>query len=386
MTDMQAAYVYGLAHLLPLGERSAMKIYRLAPSRDAWNRDRQRLRDQVLTTLGPKSEVLLTANWDALMEQAATEIRRQQEAGVILLGIDDPDYPPLLRQIPDPPLFLFLKGSVSALSEFLAVAIVGTRNSTMGGEQVAFKIAKYFGAHRCLIVSGLAKGIDAAAHKGALDAGAKTVAVFGTSLDKVYPAENKDLAYQILDDGGAWVSELPLHKKGHRHSFVQRDRIQSGLSVAVIPVQTGIEGGTMHTVEFAERQKRLLFCPRPLNVEGSAKQYEGINELIRSGRAKPFQADDYSAVLDKIEERRSSLMSLSFAHSETNASIHPAADQASLAFRDAAVSRGRMDTDLIDVVADKLASAGLTDPSRFEAIVNGVRTRLFSIASHNKKT
>src|SRR5713226_3095749 len=194
MTDIQTAYVYSLAHLLPLGERSAMKAYRFAPARDSWNTNPQQLRDELLASLGPKSEVLLTANWDALMEQATNEIRKQERAGIALLSIDNPDYPPLLRQISDPPLILFLKGSVSALSQCLAVAIVGTRDSTPGGEQVAFKIAKFFGAHGCSIVSGLAKGIDTAAHKGAIDSGTKTVAVFGTSLDKVYPAENKDLA------------------------------------------------------------------------------------------------------------------------------------------------------------------------------------------------
>ncbi len=380
MNELQTAYVYGLAHLLPLGETSARKTYRLALTRDSWRANPQELRRKLEESIGPKSEVLLTTNWDALVEEATIEIRKQEQDGIRLLSIDDSEYPPLLKKIADAPLILFVKGSVSAFLECLSVAIIGTRDSTPAGEQVAFKVARFFGANRCAIVSGLAKGIDTAAHKGALDAGAKTVAVFATPLDKVYPAENKELARQILDDGGAWVSEIPLRKKTHRNSFVQRDRIQSGLSVAVIPVQTGIEGGTMHTVDFAERQSRLLFCPRPLNVESGAKQYQGINQLIHSGRAESFQADTYSAVLKRICEHRENLIAGSFA---AKTAIQKVSDQTSLGFRESPGANRKIDTELIDVLTDKLSTAGVDDESRFEGVIRAVRDKLFAL-QHRK--
>src|SRR5205823_6904796 len=131
-------------------------------------------------------------------------------------------------------------------------------------------------------------------------------------LDKVYPAENRQLADEILDCGGCWVSELGLSRKPHKGSFVQRDRIQSGLSVAVIPVQTDIEGGTMHTVRYAERQKRLLLCPRPIDQESSLKQYAGIKRLIERHRAQAFASDQYGEILEALSKSRELLLGAGF--------------------------------------------------------------------------
>jgi DNA processing protein len=132
--------------------------------------------------------------------------------------------------------------------------------------------------------------------------------VFATPLNKVYPAENKQLARRILEEGGAWISEIPLLKSTHRNAFVQRDRIQSGLSVAVIPVQTDVEGGTMHTVRFAEKQHRLLFCPTPIEGEQHLKQYAGVAALLHSGRAQAFQSRDYDRVLSAVNVHLNKLL------------------------------------------------------------------------------
>jgi predicted Rossmann fold nucleotide-binding protein DprA/Smf involved in DNA uptake len=129
-----------------------------------------------------------------------------------------------------------------------------------------------------------------------------------TPLNKVYPAENRQLANEILDNGGCWISELPLWGKFHKSSFVQRDRIQSGLSVAVIPVQTDVEGGTMHTVRYAEQQGRLVLCPRPIEAEQRMKQYAGIRNLIDTGRAEAFSSHEYTVVLQTLVERRRNLL------------------------------------------------------------------------------
>jgi DNA processing protein len=301
MTEQHLAYVYSLAHLAHLGDRAALKLKRLFPTHQSFvgmaSSDRRKI---IEDSVGSRYSSLVTTNWDTLLERATKDLERHEREDICVLTIDDSSYPPLLRTIPDPPLVLFVKGSLESLTRRLNVAIVGTRNSTPKGEEVATRIARFFGTHEFCIVSGLAKGIDTAAHKGALDANAPTVAVFGTPLDKVYPAENRPLADAILKMHGSWISEIPLSRKPHRSSFVQRDRIQSGISIAVIPVQTDLEGGTMHTVEFAEQQKRLLLCPRPLNGEQHLKQYAGIAALIESKRATPFQSEDYDAVLERV--------------------------------------------------------------------------------------
>jgi len=206
---------------------------------------------------------------------------------------------------------LFVKGAIGALSDNLNVAVVGTRDSTSTGEKVAFKIAKWLGEHKWCVVSGLAKGIDSAAHKGTMDAQFPTAAVMATPLNKIYPAENRQLANDILDRGGCWISEFPLWKKPYRSAFVQRDRIQSGMSVAVIPVQTDVEGGTMHTVRFAEQQGRLVLCPRPIQGEQFLKQYAGIRNLIDSKRAIPFSGEEYVRVLQFLTDRRAKLLNRS---------------------------------------------------------------------------
>lgn len=301
MTEQHLAYVYSLAHLTHLGDRAALRLKRLFPTYDSLvgtaPSDRRKI---IEDSVGSRYSFLLTTNWDALLEQATKDLKRHEREDISVLAIDDSLYPPLLSSIQDPPLVLFVKGSLESLTQRLNVAIVGTRDSTPKGEEVATRIARLFGGHEFGIVSGLAKGIDTAAHKGALDSNAPTVAVFGTPLDKVYPAENRPLADAILKLHGSWISEIPLSRKPHRSSFVRRDRIQSGISVAVIPVQTDVQGGTMHTVEFAEQQKRLLLCPRPLNGEQRLKQYAGITALIDSKRATPFQSEDYDAVLKRV--------------------------------------------------------------------------------------
>ena len=122
-------------------------------------------------------------------------------------------YPPLLKLIPDPPPILFVRGNLATLSMADTLAVVGTRDATELGKQVAGRIVKYFGRSGYVIVSGLAKGIDTAAHNGAVEAEARTVAVLGTALDQIYPTENRDLAERIANDSGALITELPLGRK-----------------------------------------------------------------------------------------------------------------------------------------------------------------------------
>ena len=385
MTELHSAYVYSLAHLVHLGDRSAFKLKRLFPTYNDWLKfpqsDRRKL---VEDAVGPRYSGVVTANWDELLEVAIRDLRQHNREDILALTIDDEGYPPMLRAIASPPLVLFIKGSTKSLTERINVAIVGTRDSTSKGEEVATRVAKFFGAHEFTIVSGLAKGIDTAAHKGALEANAPTIAVFATPLNKVYPAENKALAESILRMNGSWISEIPLSKKPHRSSFVERDRIQSGISAAVIPVQTDIQGGTMHTVEFAEQQNRLLFCPRPLNGEQHLKQYAGIATLIDSKRATPFQSDDYVTILDRV---RTHAQKLNDAVNE-NSYQSVQGSQRRRSIQPARVSKTSEDPNVQQQTVHRLletfTSLGLThNQSDFDEVVNVLRNKLYG---GNRKT
>jgi DNA processing protein len=257
--------------------------------------------------LGEKCAGLVRAQlnngWQSLLVRSQSRVTDHLTADIRPLAITEADYPPLLRLIPDPPPVLYAKGNIDILKVLDAIAIIGTRSPTALGVDVASRAARRFAQSGFVVVSGLAKGIDSAAHSSACEDGF-TVAVLANSLDTVYPAENRKLAERILKCGGTLVSELALGERTFKNGFVRRDRIQSGLSLAVIPVQSDIEGGTMHTVRFAETQKRLLFCPTPPQQESSRKEYAGIWHLIRSGRAKPFDPE----VLTQIREYKSRLV------------------------------------------------------------------------------
>jgi DNA processing protein len=302
--ELQVAYYYWISQVTHLSERSALKFIEKFPTFESWDSLSPSERSEAArNTLGENDySKVLPMNFYALMERAFKDLKSHTSRDIRPLAIHDPLYPDLLKKIADPPLILFVKGAIEALLENMNVAVIGTRDTTPTGEKVATRVAKWLGEHRWCIVSGLAKGIDAAAHRGAIEAKARTIAVMAMPLDKVYPAENRELADDILASGGCWVSEMALWRKPHRGSFVQRDRIQSGLSVAVIPVQTDVEGGTMHTVKYAEQQKRLLLCPRPIPQESSLKQYAGIKRLIESHRAKPFDSDQYSEILETLSK------------------------------------------------------------------------------------
>jgi DNA processing protein len=232
---------------------------------------------------------------------AETAVLKHTEQGIQPVSLLDNSYPKLLRLIPDPPAILYVRGNTKVLDSLKSVAVVGTRDATSLGCAVAARVAGWFARSGFVVVSGLAKGIDAAAHKGCVDTRGITVAVL-TDIQNIYPSENRPLAMDILNSGGALVSEMPLGQRTHRSAFVQRDRIQSGMSVAVVPVQTDTEGGTMHTVRFAEAQNRLVFCPRPLDKESHLSQYAGIHMLLRSKRALEFEAKDYETVLKRLAE------------------------------------------------------------------------------------
>ena len=198
---------------------------------------------------------------------------------VDIISIQDKQYPEILKNIYDPPLSLYIRGSKEILNSN-SIAIVGCRECSKYGENVAQELAYNISKEKINIVSGLAKGIDAIAHTGSILAGGKTIAVLGNGLDTIYPLENTHLAKKILETGGAIISEYPLGEKPQRQNFPERNRIVSGMSKGIIVVEAQEKSGTLITVDFALEQGRDVFVvPGNINSPNSV----GTNELIKQG-------------------------------------------------------------------------------------------------------
>ena len=198
---------------------------------------------------------------------------------VEIISIEDKEYPEMLKEIYDSPLSIYVMGNKKILNNN-SIAIIGCRNCTQYGKYVAEELAYNIAKQEFNIVSGLAKGIDGIAHKGAVQAGGKTIAVMGNGLDTIYPSENLFLAMQILKTGGTIISEYPLGERPRKQNFPERNRIVSGISKGVIVVEAKEKSGTLITVDFALEQGRDIFVvPGNINQETSI----GTNELIKQG-------------------------------------------------------------------------------------------------------
>ena len=200
--------------------------------------------------------------YDAALLNAKDALEREQDIGVAHIGYYDSKYPALLRCIPSPPLVLRVRGQVASLSQ-AALAVVGTRKPTLFGLSAVEVVIAKIAAEGFGIVSGLALGIDSAAHRAALKEGLTTVAVLGGGVERPYPAENRALAEEILLSGGALVAEVACGVTPSARTLVARNRIQTGLALAVFIGQTGLRGGTLHTARFAAEQGKPIWCPVP---------------------------------------------------------------------------------------------------------------------------
>jgi DNA processing protein len=210
---------------------------------------------------------------------AEKEAKQVAEAGGFFLTREDETYPGRLLQIYDPPAVLWVRGDAKLLDR-PGIAVVGTRQPTPYGLGMAEMLSRDLANRRMTILSGMARGVDSAAHKGALDAGGKTVAVWGTGIDVVYPKENKKLAERIVASGGAIVSEYPLGTFPAPQNFPLRNRILSGMSVGVLVVEGGEYSGTRITARCAMEQNRDVYAV-PGNVTN--KIAWGPNTLIKQG-------------------------------------------------------------------------------------------------------
>ena len=212
------------------------------------------------------------------LKEAEKELEAAAKAQCQLLTFASDDFPPLLKQISDPPLVLYVRGDAKVLSQH-AVAIVGTRRPTAYGSQVAHRLAHDLAERQLVVVSGMARGVDSAAHHGALEAKGKTVAVFGSGADVIYPRENRRLAEKIMETG-AVISEFPLGTAPTPENFPIRNRIISGLSLGVMVVEAAEYSGSLITARLALEQNREVFAV-PGNI--TSAQSFGPNHLIKQG-------------------------------------------------------------------------------------------------------
>ncbi|MBR6033168.1 MAG: DNA-processing protein DprA [Clostridia bacterium] len=218
-----------------------------------------------------------------ILETKFNELILEQEKlkqdGIKFITKDDKLYPENLKNIFDPPYWIYIKGNAQTLNK-RSVAIIGSRNCSKYGENVSKRIAYYLAKQDICVVSGLARGIDTKAHEGCVIGNGTTIAVLGSGLNNIYPQENIPLYSKIIEKGGAIISEYPMDEKPSPENFPKRNRIISGLSEKIIVVEAGKRSGTFITVDFAlEQGKEIYAVPGNITSINSA----GTNNLIKEG-------------------------------------------------------------------------------------------------------
>lgn len=238
-------------------------------------------------------------DWEGKTPDWEREIARAEKMGVKIVTEADAEYPRQLRNIPSPPLVLYVAGNVEALSKS-AVALVGTRHSTEYGRDVAERFAFGLAKRGWCVVSGLARGIDACAHRGALAAEGATVGVLGGALDMFYPRENRALAREMVEKGGCVASEFPFGRAPDVQTFPQRNRIVSGLAKGVVAVECPLHSGTLITCTRAVEQGRAVMAV-PGRIDWRTS--EGCHHLIREGARMVTSVDDVVEELTPLSAR-----------------------------------------------------------------------------------
>jgi len=227
-------------------------------------------------------------------EKADQIISKSEKLGASLISFTDPEYPPMLKQIYDPPVLIWIKGDPAAL-QTEGIAVVGTRNPGRYGREQAEIWSRKIIENGLSVNSGLAYGVDSVAHRTAVKTGGRTVGVLGSGIDWIYPEKNRSLASDMINNGGAIITEYPPGTKPDAVNFPERNRIVSGMSHGVLVVESGIKGGSMITARTALDQNREVFVvPHPLNyLKG-----EGCNYLIRTGQGKLIQ--NFQDITDEL--------------------------------------------------------------------------------------
>ena len=242
--------------------------------------------------------------YEAAKVECENDLEKWSSAGITVVAYGSGDYPIQLEDLDDPPALLFCKGNLNLLSSPKSITVVGTRENTKLGEKIACKTVEYFSHADFCIVSGLALGIDAIAHRAALESDGTTIAVI-VDLVNVSPSNNRDLAEQILKQNGLLVSENPPGTRAVPGLFVKRDRIQAGLGMAIFAIETSVDGGTMHAVNTANSIKRDVYVPDAVAAGYSnlgVKAISGTQWLVSKGKAKPYTRDSYDQISHALKQ------------------------------------------------------------------------------------
>ncbi|MBW2565664.1 MAG: DNA-protecting protein DprA [Deltaproteobacteria bacterium] len=243
-------------------------------------------RGELLQVEGINDRLVSAVQHYKIPKRVEEDLSLAQKSGVRIITFADPDYPTLLRHIHDPPPVLYVYGKLHPDS--LNIAIVGSRNATPYGLTVTERLSGDLALRGFTVVSGMARGIDSAGHRGALAAGGKTIAVLGCGLGTIYPAENKKLFHRIAENG-AVVSEFPFLTSPEAHNFPARNRIISGLSLGAVIVEATHQSGSLITARLAAEQGREVFA-----VPGSVTSFKsmGTHRLIKQGAKLVEHVDD----------------------------------------------------------------------------------------------
>ncbi|EBA0551651.1 DNA-processing protein DprA, partial [Salmonella enterica] len=230
------------------------------------------------------------------------DIHRQYKIEIIPFG--DERYPLSLAMTPNPPAMLYIRGDVNILHEMPGVAIVGSRQVSRAGEEITKRVTSRICESGLVIVSGLAIGTDTNAHQASLDAHAKTIAVLAHGLELAKPKQNAKLARDILENGGAWMSEYPVGRPAFKQSFVQRNRIQVGLSATSILIEAAKDSGTMTQADFAIKAGRPIFAVVPHKINNPlGLNCEGNIQLVNNNLASPLRtSEDYDDLMAVIAD------------------------------------------------------------------------------------
>lgn len=273
------------------------KIIRVLRSADS--------KDSALDAAAHTARPIVPQDWKI----ADSVLAANERLGITSCSFVDPQYPLFLKDVKDPPALIHLRGNVEILNDLPGVAVVGTRNASENGREIARRLGRYFAEHGWIVVSGLALGVDAAAHEGALDGKGKTIAVLAGGLDKASPKRNEQLADDILGSGGAWISEQPVGEPPQRQHFVPRNRIQVGLSAGSIIVEAEERSGSISQANFCVEIGRPLFAVMPLDDRNLlGLRYSGAAFLVRKKGAIAIRSKgDYDRVVEILKSARAGI-------------------------------------------------------------------------------
>ena len=286
----ETAYWLAWSKIPGIGARRARKLEAAFGSlAAAWGADAFALRD---AGMDPRVVGAILRQRRAI--EPSIEVEKLRSAGIEAHALTDPGYPARLREIQNPPMLLYVRGRLAPEDEW-AVGMVGTRRATPYGREVATVLARDLAGSGVTVVSGLAKGIDAVAHRAALDAGGRSIAVLGSGVDEVYPYENRTLAERMAGGCGALVSEYAPGTKPDARNFPPRNRIITGLSLGLVVLEADLKSGAMISAGFAAEQGReVMAVPSPITSPVGG----GVNYLLKQGAKLVASAEDVLEELD----------------------------------------------------------------------------------------